>query len=106
MLDPYVSRSGKLLGRERVFLIGDIKWFNSLANRPPWLESRKSTSYFVTVDTVAAKIRATTVCILDPAPRHDLLDHRGYVADLIVLFSPTDINCFVMNQFPGRLESR
>src|SRR4029077_17867256 len=104
MLDAYVPRTSEFLERQRVVLIGDMELFDTALDRPLWSELWQDPCDLVAVDTIAAKIGTATLCVFDPTARHDLLYHRGYVTDLVILFSPTDIECLVVNELSRGLK--
>src|SRR4030095_10309108 len=71
---------------------------------PLWSELWQGSSDLVTVNTITAKIRPPALRVLDATPGDNAFDQRGDVADLVILFCPTDIERLVMNQLPRRLK--
>ena len=104
MLNPCVAAAGEFLDGQRVFFVSDVKLLDPAANRPLWSKLRQSLSDLVAVDTVAAKIRTTTLRVLDATPRHDFFHHRGYIADLVILFGLANVKCLIVNQLTAGMK--
>src|SRR5262245_5414127 len=105
MLNPYIAGSGELLQCQCVFFIGGVELLDAEAHGPLRTEFRQGVSDLVAIDTVAAKIRTSTYCVLYATPGHDLFHHRRYVSNLVVLFRAADVERLVMNEVSGCMEN-
>src|SRR6266508_1055812 len=105
MFNPHELCSDKFVKGQTVPLVAVVELLNATSHGPLRLEFRKRSRQLATINTVTARIRTSSLCILNLRVWHDVLHHIGNIVDLIILFCSADIECFIVHEFARRMEN-
>ncbi|GAG00905.1 unnamed protein product [marine sediment metagenome] len=89
-----IAGSFEFIERQLAFRVGLVKFLRSFACIPLRDKFRQETLDFIAVHTIATRVGASTVRIRNLAIGYDCAYDFCEIADLVVLLSDPDIECF------------